>query len=81
MYRAWPFRRDHINENSYSRALWVSGTEQKALPKLDIHEVSQLNVCSEVYDGTDYAVMRAFVKSEDIGVLSSKRFPELVMKQ
>ena len=75
---------------SYSRAnerlcgdaaLWVSGTEQKALPKLDIHEVSQLNVCSEVYDGTDYAVMRAFLNSEDIGVLSSKRFPELVVKQ
>ena len=58
-------------------ALGVSGTEQKALPKLDIHEVSQLNICSEVYDGTDYAVMRAFLNSKDIEVLSSKRFPNL----
>ena len=75
---------------SYSRAeerlcgdaaLWVSGTEQKALPKLDIHEVRQLNICSEVYDGTDYAVMGAFLNGKDIGVLSSKRFPELVVKQ
>ena len=62
-------------------ALGVSGTEQKALPKLDIHEVSQLNICSEVYDGTDYAVMRAFLNSKDIGVHSSKRFSELLVKQ
>ena len=54
---------------------------KKPSRKLGIHEVSQLNVGSEVYDGTDYAVMRVFLNSEDIGVLSSKRFPELVVKQ
>ena len=70
------------NERLYGDvALWVSGTEQKALPKLDIHEASHLNVCSEVYDVTGYAVMRAFLNSKDIGVLSLKRFPELVVKE
>ena len=62
-------------------ALGVTGTEQRALPKRDIHEVSQLNICSEIYDGANYTLMGACFNSENIGVISSECFPKLVVKQ
>ena len=59
---------------------WPLGTEQRALPKRDIHKVSQLNICSEIYDGANYTLMGACFNSENIGVIPSECFPKLVVK-
>ena len=42
---------------------------------------ASLTYVGRFYDGTDYTVMRAFLNREDVGVLSSERFPELMVKQ
>ena len=47
-------------------ALGVTGTEQRALPKRDIHKVSQLNICSEIYDGANYTLMGAFLTAKTL---------------
>ena len=60
----------------------VGSTEEKTLPKVDVHEVGYLNIRSEIYNRTNHSVLGAPLNGKLIlGVLSTKRLPERVVKQ
>ena len=60
----------------------VGSTEEKTLPKVDIHEVGYRNIRSEIYNRADRSVPRTPLNGKLIlGVLSTKRLPKRVVKQ
>ena len=62
--------------------LRVGSTEEKTLPKVDVHVVGYLNIRSEIYNRANHSVLGTPPSDKLIlGVLSTKRLPKLVVKQ
>ena len=60
----------------------VGSTEEKTLPKVDVHEVGYLNIRSEIYNRANHSVLGTPLNGKLIlGVLSSKRLPKSLVKQ
>ena len=60
----------------------VGSTEEKTLPKVDVHEVGYRNIRNEIYNRADHSVPRTPLNGKLIlGVLSTKRLPKRVVKQ